>query len=426
MVQGGHLNSSLYGDLAMSETERSTGVGSSSNKCESKTEVFSTNVNLNSSNGDETMMDTTERGMASPCEKMEVENVEMGQAKIFTSPAVIEDCDTFPQTMDSDEDVEDPRSLELIFGQKHNDIDCALCPTAKRACNRAWFSAKQVENWSEMATKTLWRWLERLEKARRISRLSDMTNVNVSTSTGAVKTTHYNLNVLNQLAMACIDNEKLNDISCKFSDILSEKETEGISSTQTQPQFVLPKTLPEALRAYAAEVEAHEETKRALESESTGHKHDNCVRNGRAGGLTKNRNFHQARADAAEAKTEEQAKTIDELKERLRDELEDWKTARDFCEPTRFSFYDDKLKWRISDDLVRVSDILHITWRRGEYSRQFRKQAFDVLLHHFCCDPAYLKEWRYDWHENMYKYGVLSRECGDKLEGTPDILEGLV
>ena len=35
---------------------------------------------------------------------------------------------------------------ELIFGQKHNDIDCALCPTAKRACDRAWVTAKQIEN----------------------------------------------------------------------------------------------------------------------------------------------------------------------------------------------------------------------------------------------------------------------------------------
>ena len=66
------------------------------------------------------------------------------------------------------QDVEDPRSLQLIFGQKHNDIECALCPTAKRACNRAWVTAKQIENWSEMPKKTLWRWLERLEKARRI------------------------------------------------------------------------------------------------------------------------------------------------------------------------------------------------------------------------------------------------------------------
>ena len=50
-------------------------------------------------------------------------------------------------------------------------------PEAKRACNRAWFSAKQVENWSEMSKMTLWRWLERLEKARRISRVSDMIHV---------------------------------------------------------------------------------------------------------------------------------------------------------------------------------------------------------------------------------------------------------
>ena len=34
---------------------------------------------------------------------------------------------------------------ELIFGQKHNDIDCALCPTAKRACDRAWVTAKNLE-----------------------------------------------------------------------------------------------------------------------------------------------------------------------------------------------------------------------------------------------------------------------------------------
>ena len=74
-------------------------------------------------------------------------------------------------------------------------------------------SAKQVENWSKMPKKTLWRWLEKLEKAHRISRLQDFANVDVSTSTGAVKATFYNLNVLNQLAMACIDNEKLNEVS---------------------------------------------------------------------------------------------------------------------------------------------------------------------------------------------------------------------
>ena len=107
------------------------------------------------------------------------------------------------------QDVEDPRSLQLIFGQKHNDIDCALCPTAKRACNRAWVTAKQIENWSEMPKKTLWRWLERLEKARRIQSVSDMTQIKIDDENGrGHETTLYNLNVLNQLAMVCIDNPK--------------------------------------------------------------------------------------------------------------------------------------------------------------------------------------------------------------------------
>ena len=135
---------------------------------------------------------------------------------------------TIPRDGASVQDVEDPRSLQLIFGQKHNDIDCALCPTAKRACNRAWVTAKQIENWSEMPKKTLWRWLERLEKARRIASVSDMTQTPIQDSFGVPhETTFYNLNVLNQLAMVCIDNEKLNEVSCKFSDILSEVETTG-------------------------------------------------------------------------------------------------------------------------------------------------------------------------------------------------------
>lgn len=123
--------------------------------------------------------------------------------------------------------VETIQSNELIFGQKHNDIECALCPTAKRACDRAWCTARNLEEWSEMSKTTLWRWLEKLEKARRVSLVSDMKLVNVPTATGAKSTTFYNLNVLNQLAMVCIDNEKLNEVSCKFSDILSEVETTG-------------------------------------------------------------------------------------------------------------------------------------------------------------------------------------------------------
>ena len=126
------------------------------------------------------------------------------------------------------QDVEDPRSLQLIFGQKHNGIDCALCPTAKRACDRAWMTAKQIENWSKMSTTTLWRRLNKLEEVGRICNFSDMMKAPIQDSCGVPhETTLYNLNVLNQLAMVCIDNEKLNEVSCKFSDTMSEVETTG-------------------------------------------------------------------------------------------------------------------------------------------------------------------------------------------------------
>ena len=160
---------------------------------------------------------------------------------------------------------------ELIFGQKHNDIDCALCPTAKRACDRAWVTAKQIENWSKMPKKTLWRRLNELEECERISRLQDFANVNIPTETGAVKTTLYNLNVLNQLAMVEMKNKVLNDTAKKFSDILSEVETTG-SYGVTQPQ---PAMLPnfcnpaEAARAWADLYEKNQAIElRALTAES--------------------------------------------------------------------------------------------------------------------------------------------------------------
>ena len=144
----------------------------------------------------------------------------------------------------------------LIFGQKHNDIDCALCPTAKRACDRAWFTEAQICQWSGMSRSTMYRRLKLLEEKGRITSCSDLNKTPIPDSLGVLhETTLYNLNVLNQLAMVCIDNEKLNEVSCKFSDILSEVETTGsysVNQTQNQPAMLPNFCNPaEAARAWA-------------------------------------------------------------------------------------------------------------------------------------------------------------------------------
>ena len=171
---------------------------------------------------------------------------------------------TIPRDDASVQDVEDPRSLELIFGQKHNDIECALCPTAKRACNRAWVTAKQIENWSKMSTMTLSRRLHELEDCERITSLSDLVKTYVPDSLGVLhETTLYNLNVLNQLAMVEMKNKVLNETSKKFSDILSEVETTG-SYGVAQPELTDAEIMSRALEIAHRTLALREERIKAL------------------------------------------------------------------------------------------------------------------------------------------------------------------
>ena len=140
-------------------------------------------------------------------------------------------------------------SNKFLFGQKHNGIDCVLNPTAKRACDRALFAEGQICEWSRMSATTLWRRLEKLEKVSRVCILSDVIEYELPTNSGGyIYGQLYNLNVLNQLAMVCIDNEKLNDISCKFSDILSEVETTGSFSIRKPYSYMIEDKIERAER----------------------------------------------------------------------------------------------------------------------------------------------------------------------------------
>ena len=309
------------------------------------------------------------------------------------------------------------QSNELIFGQKHNDIDCALCPTAKRACDRAWVTAKQIENWSGMPKKTLWRWLEKLEKARRIASVSDMTQTPILDSAGVPhETTLYNLNVLNQLAMVCVDNENLNDISCKFSDILSEVETTGSYSITKPDSYMIEDKIERAKRwieeteewqkALSAEETAHAETKVLLAEEKEKVEYlerskswigDKQVASamGTAGALSKKCDRLEKELDKAKLETELQVYNV---REATRKEYEkSWVKARDWCYKHKLTVKINEPKWAVSDKLTEICETYpdRDQWHRdARGTKLFPKWACDILDKVYNEDDTFLSEYR--------------------------------
>lgn len=205
---------------------------------------------------------------------------------------------------------------DLFIQSMHNDIRCLSLNNATRPCDRCWFTSKQIQDWADMDRKTLNRRLDKLISVGRITGLkdddtidniididnddptndgnieskplgsnltivensinSDIIELNLRHETGSKITKIYNLNVLNHLAMVELDNEKLNAIANKFSDILSEVETTGSYNTiqldrKTQLQLAIINSKPnsvEQLAAIAALEELHAEEKKALEDQN--------------------------------------------------------------------------------------------------------------------------------------------------------------
>ena len=305
----------------------------------------------------------------------------------------------------------------LVFGQKHNDIDCALCPTAKRACDRAWVTAKNLEKWSSMSTTTLWRWLGKLEKARRISTFSDMKKWSMPHEQGgSTPTTLYNLNVLNQLAMVCIDNEKLNEVSCKFSDILSEVETTGSYSIRKPDSYMIEDKIERAKRwieeteewqkALSAEETAHAETKVLLAEEKEKSEYlerskswigDKKVASamGTAGALSKKCDRLEKELDKVKSEMELQVYNV---REAIRKEYEDaWMTARDWCYNHKITVKINEPKWAVSAKLTKICEAHpdRDQWRRdARGTKLFPKWACDILDKVYDEDDTFLSEYR--------------------------------
>ena len=286
-------------------------------------------------------------------------------------------------------------SKELIFGQKHNGIDCALYPTAKRACDRAWFTELQIEEWSRMSTETLWGSLLRLEKVSRICSSTDSIECDIPTNNGDYQVAQlYNLNVLNQLAMVCIDNEKLNDISCKFYDILSEGGTTGsysVNQQQAQPMRTLPHDYEYALEALLTEVRKNkalqaelDETKMLLAKEKAYYEmlsevvdkftHTNTRVNG-------GKVAPDLGTDGAESEESE----------------ETWTTAREWCFQHRLPIYSTNLNGAVSELLTDICETLpdrEQWYRNASGTRIFPKWACNILDKVYEGGGTFLSEYR--------------------------------
>ena len=326
-------------------------------------------------------------------------------------------------TITTNENLVQDISNELIYGHTHNGIQCAVNPTAKRACDRAWFSAKQIENWSGMSTTTLWRRLNDLEECERISRFSDLKNVDIPTETGSVKMTLYNLNVLNQLAMVEMKNKVLNDTAKKFSDILSEVETTGSYSIRKPDSYMIEDKIERAKRwieeteewqkALSLEETAHAETKALLAEErekveALNDAVDNLERTkswindkkvasalGTAGAKSKECERLKKELDKMESEIDLK---IYNARETIRKEFEDsWMTARDWCYKHGLPVYVNEPKWVVSERLYGICAEYpnREQWRRNDYGvRLFPKWACDILDKEYDEDSTFLTDYR--------------------------------
>lgn len=309
------------------------------------------------------------------------------------------------------------QSNELIFGQKHNDIDCALCPTAKRACDRAWFSEAQICEWSGMSHSTMYRRIKLLEEKGRIASCSDLNKTSIPDSLGVShETTIYNLNVLNQLAMICIESDVLNETSKKFSDILSEVETTGSYSIRKPDSYMIDNPIERAKRwieeteewqkALSDEETAHAETKALLAEEKE--KTDNLERTkswindkktasamGTAGALSKKCDRLEKELDKVKSEMDLQ---IYNACSAIRKEYEEaWMTARDWCYKHKITVKIKEPKLRVS---ARLSEICSMypnreKWHPNSYGvRLFPKWACDILDKVYDEDSTFLREYR--------------------------------
>ena len=144
----------------------------------------------------------------------------------------------------------------------HNNVQCieSLDPDDKGTSRQYWFTASMLANIFDISFKTVKNNVDFLVKWGEVTDCKNLHTVQTQNNVGAVNdTTLYDLQVFNKLAMQ-LRTDAAMEIRSKFSDILVQVETTGQYNVKD-----MPKSLPEALRAYADAIEAKEQAAKECE-----------------------------------------------------------------------------------------------------------------------------------------------------------------
>lgn len=218
----------------------------------------------------------------------------------------------------------------------HNDIQCieSLDEKDKGTSRQYWFSASMLANIFGISKDTVRRRIESLAEWGELTVTQNCVTVQMQNNSGAISTiTLYNLHAFNKLAMD-LRTPAAREIKSKFSDILVEVETTGSYNMKE-----MPKSLPEALRAYADAIEAKEladkecERQRLIAEEAIRTKAQisdkkTATALGKVGGLTKANN--DLKAELYANRNYRTIKAVAKLNH-LKDKDINWRRLKAYC-----------------------------------------------------------------------------------------------
>lgn len=153
--------------------------------------------------------------------------------------------------------------MKFNYNSSHNNLPAieSLNPIDIGTERQFRFTAKMLADMFNISHKTVDRRVELLIESGDIQSGTNLSLIKIPDSNGrSHETTVYDLTVLNKLAMTMIDNPIAVNVRKAFNDVIVQVETTGQYNAKD-----MPKSLPEALRAYADAIEAKELADRECE-----------------------------------------------------------------------------------------------------------------------------------------------------------------